>query len=132
MLLVRIAACLLTLACPVHAQDFVPCERLDGITVRQAPAPASTAMEFQDGTVVATLFRSQGGATTVSDLRPVRRGVSTRMLLLPKPGADPSVPRAVFNLVTVEPAGTVLLETWWKEGLNAEETTFTWSRYRCG
>jgi hypothetical protein len=93
---------------------------------REGPdGPASIGLALTgDGPerhVVAAQPRGTPTPVPALDLRPLRPGISY--------GATLAGGEASFTLATLEPAGTVLLETWrWRDSPPAH----AWARLRCG
>ena len=122
--------------------DLVPCTRLEGVTADPNAREAErTRAVLRDGRVATIVLDLPGGRTTRTDLTPGRRdGTSVRLLAFPRPaapGAPASTPPAgawntVFNLATVGPDGTILVETWLGyTDRPAAPPVHNWYRLRC-
>ncbi len=138
----RLAAALLPLALPALARPasqgraaLQDCSVVASEGLGAGEAASSIGLAFAGERagrhVVAAAPRSVSAPAPETELHCLRPGVSYGAALTrPEDGGQ----EAAFTLVTVEPGGTVLLETWrWRAaGGGASPPASAWSRLRCG
>lgn len=120
----------LLLSWPALAQNLVECNPVEGWNPPGTTAVTRWQVAFAKGRVTRVVLRNAEGQESTSELTPSRPGLSYRSVLNRSP-QDPAVWRAIFNLVTVEPGGTVLLETWVRQTDRPGENRYIWNRLRC-
>lgn len=83
--------------------------------------------------VVASQPRTGQAPAPRTSLRAARPGVSYGAAMEPAASGGGS-PGAAFTLVTLEPTGMVLLETWrWRAAPSGDASpSYSWTRLRCG
>lgn len=129
----------LLLAAPAQAQApaqaaLQDCSVAESEGLRAGEETSAIGLAFSgDGPerhVIATVPRAAAGPAPRTELRPARQGMSYGTALTQEGGAG----QAAFTLATVEPAGTVLLETWrWRAAATGSAAPdYAWARLRCG
>ena len=121
----------LPLALPAAAQTMA-CERIGGESAPGVVDAVGYEVRLEAGRVANIVLRLPNARTTSTNLVPVRdeAGRSMRMITFP---IQSNAVTAVFNLVTVEQTGTVLMETWIRESNAPAEAPprHNWYRLRC-
>lgn len=128
-----IAAALAALSCaaPAAAQTM-ECQRIAGVSAPGIVEALGYQVHAEGGRIARIVLRLPNGQASTTTLSPVRdeAGRSMRLVTFPVQGGGVS---AVFNMATVEQAGTVLIETWIRESTAPAETPprHNWYRLRC-
>ncbi|NMJ40373.1 hypothetical protein GWK16_03915 [Roseomonas sp. JC162] len=129
-MIARIAA-LAFLALPgiAAAQTMMPCDQVEATSRPGMMGTRGYAMSIEDGTVRRILLMLENGQRSITELMPMGNGVSVRLITFSDP-RDASRVTAVFNRAVVEPAGTVLVETWVRQP-DADQPAHNFYRVRC-
>ncbi|MBD0273037.1 MAG: hypothetical protein ICV73_14060 [Acetobacteraceae bacterium] len=129
-------ACLPLLAsAPAPAQEpprFVECALIEGANPPNVSQAMRHEIGFANGRIArVVLTLPNRPAPSVSELLPLREGLSYRSLLFEAPAA-PGAWVSVFNLATIEAGGVVLLGTWMRHSTLPNETArYGFMRLRC-
>jgi hypothetical protein len=127
----RLILTLLLLAAPglAAAQGLTRCERIQAST-RPDIAPTSRyEVGIEGGHVRRIVLTLTNGRRSITDLMPMRGGVSVRLIAFPSP-QDPKQVTAVFNRAQLGPGGEVLVETWIRPP-STDEPVYNFYRIRC-
>lgn len=118
-------------AAPALAQPLA-CTRIGGESAPGVVEAQSYGVEMQGGRVATVTLSLVNGRTTTTALAPVRDDPARSMRMASFPMQNGVVSTA-FNMVTVEPAGTVLIETWIRTSDSPADTPprHVWYRLRC-
>ncbi len=132
--LATILAAALLAPATASAQQSGPCIRLEGENAPGVIEALGHSARFERGRVAAIILRMPNGRDSTALFSPVREvpGRSMRLITFPRDTQPPSF-TAVFNLATVAPDGTVLVETWVRgtDRPPEEPPLHNWYRLRC-
>lgn len=121
----------LPFAQPAAAQGM-DCERIGGASATGVVEALGYQVQMEAGRVARIVLRLPESRSSTTTLSPVRDEPGRSMRLATFPIQNGAV-SAVFNMVTVEQGGTVLIETWIRESSSPADTPprHNWYRLRC-
>ena len=114
------------------AAQTMECQRIGGESAPGVVEATGYQVQMEAGRVARIVLRLPNGQSSTTTLSPVRdqAGRSMRLITFPIQNGATS---AVFNLVTVEQQGTVVMETWIRESTAPADAPprHNWYRLRC-